>query len=178
MTVSLLFFPGFIRFIINNIWWRSCNAPLASDAGMGDQLHVCMYAYIYLEPKWPLFWLEKALFWRVDLQNRGQLGSRFIFLLITWLFDYIWYIHLQATGDSSPCFNLNQVVLKGGHKKTLLPRTSSTFNWAMNKQTPGCLGTFWGWNTYIPSQDGIITSKYKDPFKYCVLTMFKIWLLL
>ena len=34
---------------------------------------------IYLEPKWPLFWLEKALFWRVDLQNRGQLlGSRYI----------------------------------------------------------------------------------------------------
>ena len=25
--------------------------------------------YIYLEPKWPLFWLEKALFWRVDLQE-------------------------------------------------------------------------------------------------------------
>ena len=24
---------------------------------------------IYLEPKRPLFWLEKALFWRVDLQN-------------------------------------------------------------------------------------------------------------
>ncbi len=23
---------------------------------------------VYLEPKWPLFWLEKALFWRVDLQ--------------------------------------------------------------------------------------------------------------
>ena len=27
------------------------------------------YIYIYLEPKWPLFWLEKALFWRVDLQK-------------------------------------------------------------------------------------------------------------
>ena len=25
--------------------------------------------YIYLEPKWPLFWLEKALFWGVDLQK-------------------------------------------------------------------------------------------------------------
>ena len=31
----------------------------------------CMgiYIYIYLEPKWPLFWLEKALFWGVELQN-------------------------------------------------------------------------------------------------------------
>ena len=27
----------------------------------------------YLEPKWPLFWLEKTLFWRVvSPQNRGQ----------------------------------------------------------------------------------------------------------
>ncbi len=24
---------------------------------------------LYLEPKWPLFWLEKALFWGVDLQK-------------------------------------------------------------------------------------------------------------
>ena len=41
-----------------------------------------MHTYItynYLEPKWPLFWLEKASFWRVDLQkySRGQLGSRY-----------------------------------------------------------------------------------------------------
>ena len=25
--------------------------------------------YVYLEPKWPLFWLEKVFFWRVDLQE-------------------------------------------------------------------------------------------------------------
>ena len=25
--------------------------------------------YIYPEPKWPLFWLKRALFWRVDLQE-------------------------------------------------------------------------------------------------------------
>ena len=25
--------------------------------------------YVYLEPKCPLFWLEKALFWRVDIQK-------------------------------------------------------------------------------------------------------------
>ena len=32
-----------------------------------------MYIYIYLEPKWPLFWLKKALFWRVlGPQNRGH----------------------------------------------------------------------------------------------------------
>ena len=28
-----------------------------------------VYIYIYLEPKWPLFWLQKALFWGVDLQK-------------------------------------------------------------------------------------------------------------
>ena len=26
-------------------------------------------SFIYLEPKWPLFWLKRALFWRVDLQK-------------------------------------------------------------------------------------------------------------
>ena len=25
-----------------------------------------IYIYIYLEPKWPLFWLERAFFWRVE----------------------------------------------------------------------------------------------------------------
>ena len=28
-----------------------------------------IYIYICLEPKWPLFWLEKTLFWGVDLQK-------------------------------------------------------------------------------------------------------------
>ena len=96
--------------------------------------------------------------------------SRVLGIYIIWLFYYIWYIHLQATGDSSPdpTWTLEPGFLKGGHKKPCC-QVLCTFNWAMNKQTPGCLGTFWGWNTYIPSYDGIITSKYKDPFKYCVL---------
>ena len=28
----------------------------------------------HLEPKWPLFWLEKALFWGVDLQKQRSFG--------------------------------------------------------------------------------------------------------
>ena len=32
-------------------------------------IHTYIYIYTYLEPKWPLFWLEKAMFWRVDLQK-------------------------------------------------------------------------------------------------------------
>ena len=31
--------------------------------------------YRYLEPKWPLFWSEKTLFWRVQPGNWGQTGS-------------------------------------------------------------------------------------------------------
>ena len=27
------------------------------------------YVYIYLQPEWPLFWLEKSMFWKVDLQK-------------------------------------------------------------------------------------------------------------
>ena len=33
-----------------------------------DSLSLSIYIYI-LEPKWPLLWLEKALFWGVDLQK-------------------------------------------------------------------------------------------------------------
>ena len=29
----------------------------------------CTIIYTYLEPKWPLFWLEKAFFWGGDLQK-------------------------------------------------------------------------------------------------------------
>ena len=29
----------------------------------------CFSDINYLEPKWPLFWLKRALFWRVDLQK-------------------------------------------------------------------------------------------------------------
>ena len=30
------------------------------------QLQDIEFIYIYLKPKWPLFWLEKTLFWRVQ----------------------------------------------------------------------------------------------------------------
>ena len=39
---------------------------------------VMSYIYIYLEPKLPLFWLEKTFFWR---QNKGHLGSRYIYVI-------------------------------------------------------------------------------------------------
>ena len=29
---------------------------------------------VYLEPKWPLFWLKRSLFWRVDLQKQKSFG--------------------------------------------------------------------------------------------------------
>ena len=46
-------------------------------------LMLCIYIYMYLEPQWPLFWLEKALFWGGwPSKIRGHLGSRYI---------YIWY---------------------------------------------------------------------------------------
>ena len=32
------------------------------------------WLYRFLEPKWPLFWLEKALFWGVDLQKWRSFG--------------------------------------------------------------------------------------------------------
>ena len=44
--------------------------------------------YIYLEAKWPLFCLEKALFWGGDLQKIGHWGSRCTYT-ITYIFIYI-----------------------------------------------------------------------------------------
>ena len=130
-------------------------------------LHVCVYIP---RTQMTLVLIGKGLVlegWPSKIEVSRVLG---IYIYIIWLFYYIWYIHLQATGDSSPdpTWTLEPGFLKGGHKKPCC-QVLCTFNWAMNKQTPGCLGTFWGWNTYIPSYDGIITSKYKDPFKYCVL---------
>ena len=36
----------------------------------------------YLEPNLPLFWLERTFFWR---QNKGHLGSRYIYIYIEYL---------------------------------------------------------------------------------------------
>jgi len=42
---------------------------------MFDMFEVSPPINIYLEPKWPLFWLEKALFLEgLTFKNRGQLG--------------------------------------------------------------------------------------------------------
>ena len=40
-----------------------------SEIDLGSPHVSLLRPYIYLEPKWPLFWLEKALFWGVDLQK-------------------------------------------------------------------------------------------------------------
>ena len=43
-------------------------------------IDIYIYIYTYLEPKWPLFWLKRALFGGLTFKNRGQLGSRYICL--------------------------------------------------------------------------------------------------
>ena len=42
-----------------------CITLLHMDIG----LHWSIHLYIYLEPKWHLFLLQKALFWRVEAQK-------------------------------------------------------------------------------------------------------------
>ena len=40
-----------------------------------------IYIYIYLEPKWPLFWLEfRPCFGGLTFKTRGQLGSRYMYI--------------------------------------------------------------------------------------------------
>ena len=49
--------------------------------------YILVYIYIYLEPKWPLFWMEKTLFWRVQTQKHRT--NRFQVYIYRWLFSEI-----------------------------------------------------------------------------------------
>ena len=55
-----------------------CNLGCSMNPHLTNSLYIyiCIYMYIYIiqEVKWPLFWLERALFWRVDLQKERSLG--------------------------------------------------------------------------------------------------------
>ena len=82
-TNSYGFFGGWDVFvgdlIPKNSWWRNSwdfgtpGAPSSERMQNGSSLlsiwgshfygGLYVYIYIHLEPKWPLFWLEKALFW-------------------------------------------------------------------------------------------------------------------
>ena len=46
---------------------------------MYEHIYIYIYLCTYLETKWPLFWSEKALFWKGwPSKNRGHWGSRYI----------------------------------------------------------------------------------------------------
>ena len=84
LKISHVFYSNFLQHFLDLNWWEnwrndqhlstlpSCEVtsrqsfeddfPLSTRAGH-------YYVSVYLEPKWPLFWLEKALFWGVDLQK-------------------------------------------------------------------------------------------------------------
>ncbi len=63
------------RYDISFIYWRRFIfyiTVIYLYIQLRTNIHKYTYMYIhvlYIEPKWPLFWLEKALFWRVDLQT-------------------------------------------------------------------------------------------------------------
>ena len=86
-------------YLLTSVWGPSCssifshssleNPPQASPMTMDDpsmalavatrksrRLLLVTVKYAYLEPKWSLFLLERALFWRLTFNNRGHLGSR------------------------------------------------------------------------------------------------------
>ena len=93
--------------------------------------------YTYLEPKWPLFWLEKTSFWT---KNKGQMGSWYIVgkgwlemgfqgvsekILKDWAFcvwrgeaDVTWFQFAHVTPTSRGCFfayyPFNKGCMKGG----------------------------------------------------------------
>ena len=66
-----------------------------------------MYIYIYLEPKCPLFGLEKTLFWR---QNKGQMGSRYIYIY-TKTKCSMYMAYFLPTMKTSPILSQNPVLV-------------------------------------------------------------------
>ena len=67
---------------INSVFFCSCDVDNVYNKYIYIYIYKCIY--IYLEPKWPLFWLEKALFWGLTLKNRGHLGSGYMYIFDTW----------------------------------------------------------------------------------------------
>ena len=58
---------------------------------------------IYLEPKWPLFWLEKSLFWGLTFKNRGHIEKYdYMHICIPWSLGMLMGQTNQATTDSWP----------------------------------------------------------------------------
>ena len=51
------------------LWARQGFPENSKNQKIKNEKKLYLHRYIYLEPKWPLFWLEKALFWGVDLQK-------------------------------------------------------------------------------------------------------------
>ena len=49
---------------------------------LGRSTRSNIYIYIYLEPEWPLFWTTNHPKYVCSYQNRGQLGSRYIYIYI------------------------------------------------------------------------------------------------
>ena len=56
--------PRFREFVHVNL---SHKGGKISSIENQERYRIFRFFYIYLEPKWPLFWLEKDLFWGVDL---------------------------------------------------------------------------------------------------------------
>ena len=98
-----------------------------------------IYFHPHLEPNWPLFWLEKALFWRFKPQNRGQTGSRYLYRKKK--------LHSSRTGVRGPP---SSIPLPAGpfnpgagcHRRTRQVE-QATKNWRF----------FWTWKTIDPESD-------------------------
>ena len=59
-----------VKLIVHPITYRvSVSHPRLWSPDFWTIKSIIYYIYIHMEPKWPLFWLEKALFWGVDLQT-------------------------------------------------------------------------------------------------------------
>ena len=63
-------------------WWENPSVSWKNVAIRYSSRPSKNNSCIYLESKWPLFWLEKALFWGVNLQKQRSLGFQEVFCCI------------------------------------------------------------------------------------------------
>ena len=87
------------------------------------------YTYIYLEPKRPLFWLEKALFFGgLTFTDRGHWGSRCIYIYIyiqisppvCLLFLFLIWIHVQKWFEKLTLPKMPVTTVGTNHKNHIL----------------------------------------------------------
>ena len=132
--------------------------------------------YIYLEPKWPLFWMEfRPCFGGLTFKNKGQLGSRYIY----WFQGLAaWFRGPNLRPKRGNVTIVSWVGKKNASQGIFIPRKcildSKLFQWTLNKRSANqeismLFMMYYGWcNKSCTSWDiYIYVYIYKTLYTFC-----------